>query len=200
MVTESFIAFWLVSFLLVMTPGADWAYVLANGAKPRRLMFAVLGMLLGYLMITTVVAAGIGTLVAKHPSLLQGLTYFGAGYLLWLGIQSVRSSSRLTQPSKAKVSDLKTLCKGFVISGLNPKALLLFLALLPPFIDGKASWPAWLQIFALGFTHMVNCGLVYSLIGLGSGRLIQAKPHSAKYLSATSGCMMISFGIIMIFS
>lgn len=84
--TGLLVAFWVVSFSLVMTPGADWAYAISAGLRERVLVPAVSGMLLGYLAITLVVAAGVGALVASVPGILVALTLVGAAYLLWLGV------------------------------------------------------------------------------------------------------------------
>ncbi|MBS0850550.1 LysE family transporter [Enterobacter sp. JGM127] len=85
------VAFWIVSFSLVMTPGADWAYAISSGMRNRMLLPAVSGMLLGYVVITVVVAAGVGALVASVPVILTVLTYAGAAYLLWLGVGVLRN-------------------------------------------------------------------------------------------------------------
>ena len=52
------IAFWGVSFLLVLVPGADWAYAIAAGLRDRSVLPAVAGLLAGYVALTAVVAAG----------------------------------------------------------------------------------------------------------------------------------------------
>ena len=79
-------AFWAVSFLLVITPGADWAYAIAAGLRHRLVFPAVGGLLAGHLAATAVVAAGVGALVARSPLVLTVLTAVGAAYLVWLGI------------------------------------------------------------------------------------------------------------------
>src|SRR5215207_7749902 len=58
-------AFWAVSFLFVITPGADWAYAIAAGLRHRTVLPAVGGLLAGHLAATAVVAAGVGALVAR---------------------------------------------------------------------------------------------------------------------------------------
>ena len=52
-------AFWAVSFLLVLVPGADWAYAIAAGLRDRSVLPAVAGLLAGYAVLTAVVAAGV---------------------------------------------------------------------------------------------------------------------------------------------
>lgn len=82
--------FWVVSFLLIMTPGADWAYAISAGINGRRVVPAVLGLMSGHLLATLIVVAGVGVVIAQHPLALTGLTLAGAAYLLWLGIGLLR--------------------------------------------------------------------------------------------------------------
>lgn len=70
MMGSAIIAFWGVSLALVMTPGADWAYAITAGMRDKALAPAIAGLLLGYVGITLVVAAGVGSLVAEHPMVL----------------------------------------------------------------------------------------------------------------------------------
>ena len=60
-------AFWAVSLMLLITPGADWAYAIAAGLRHRTVLPAVGGLLTGHLAATAVVAAGVGALVAGSP-------------------------------------------------------------------------------------------------------------------------------------
>lgn len=55
--------------------------------------------------------------------------------------------------------------KGAGVSGLNPKALLLFLAFLPQFLTHGAAWPFAAQIALLGLVHIANCAVVYTSVG-----------------------------------
>ena len=127
-------AFWAVSFLFVVTPGADWAYAIAAGLRHRVVLPAVGGLLAGHLAATAVVAAGVGALPAQAPLLLSVLTAVGAVYLAGLGI-SMLARPALPQAGVDETprSWLRQAAKGAGISGLNPKVFLLFLALLPQF-------------------------------------------------------------------
>ena len=87
-------AFWAVSFLLVITPGADWAYVISAGLRGRPFVLpSVVGLACGALLATSAVAAGVGSLVEQNPVLLSLLTIAGAAYLAWLGIAMLRHPS-----------------------------------------------------------------------------------------------------------
>ncbi|TAM00779.1 MAG: LysE family translocator [Paraburkholderia sp.] len=185
-------AFWVVSFSLVMVPGADWAYVISAGLRGRVVAPAVGGMLLGYLAITIVVAAGIGKLVATVPSVLTVLTIVGGAYLLWLGIRTLMRPPELTAgQDEIQKGPWSWSMRGFAISGLNPKALLLFIALLPQFVRPQAGWSASGQIVALGLVHMVNVGAVYSVVGLGSKAVLSTRPKAARMVGQLSGAAMI---------
>src|SRR5215472_9154619 len=93
------IAFWAVSFLLVLVPGADWAYAIAAGLRDRSVLPAVAGLLAGYAGLTAVVAAGLAALIARWPLALTALTALGALYLLCLGVTTVMA--RPSAPSAA---------------------------------------------------------------------------------------------------
>ncbi|HED2410246.1 TPA: LysE family translocator [Raoultella planticola] len=194
-----FAAFWAVSVLFVITPGADWAYAISAGIRGRRVLPAVAGMLSGHLVATLIVAAGVGSVIAGTPGVLTALTVAGAGYLLWLGIGMLRHpSAPVAEQNEDAGSRLKWALKGFCISGLNPKVFLLFLALLPQFTDVHAPWPLPLQMTALGLVHVISCGVVYLLVGYGSGTVLGTRPRAAQNVSRISGSMMIIIATLLL--
>ncbi|MET7992050.1 LysE family transporter [Amycolatopsis sp. NPDC005232] len=192
-------AFWGVSFLLVLTPGADWAYLINAGLRKRSIPLAVGGLLVGYLALTAVVAAGVAALVAGSPVVLTVLTAVGAVYLIWLGVSALL---RPATPGSATDSEagswVRQVAKGAGISGLNPKALLLFLALLPQFTDPWATWPVAGQILVLGLVHTLSCGLVYAGVGLGARVVLSTRPGWARGVSRFSGGAMIAIGTTLL--
>lgn len=192
------LAFWAVSLALVVTPGADWAYAISAGMRDRALAPAVAGLLSGYVAITLVVAAGVGTLVAGIPSILTALTVLGAAYLTWLGIGLLRDPPVPTAGDEEAIGARQWIVKGFGISGLNPKALLLFLALLPQFTSRTAAWPIPAQIATLGLVHMASCGIIYSLVGLGSRAVLKSRPSAARVVGRISGTIMIVLAVVLV--
>ena len=173
-------AFWAVSFLFVVTPGADWAYAIAAGLRHRVVLPAVGGLLAGHLAATAVVAAGVGALLARSPLLLSVLTAVGAVYLVWLGIGMLaRPALPQAGVDETPRSWLRQAAKGAGISGLNPKVFLLFLALLPQFTDPNAAWPLASQIVVLGLVHVTSCAVVYTGVGTGARRVLRARPAAA---------------------
>lgn len=195
----AFAAFWLVSFLFVITPGVDWAYAISAGMSGRVVGPAVAGMLLGHLLATIVVATGVGAIVAKSPMALTVVTFVGATYLLWLG------GNMIARPSVPRACDTQQsrswghwTIKGVGVSGLNPKVFLLFLALLPQFTDPTARWPVELQIIALGVVHVFSCGVVYLLVGFSSQAVLQTRPRAAQAVSRASGVAMVVIALLLL--
>jgi threonine/homoserine/homoserine lactone efflux protein len=88
--------------------------------------------------------------------------------------------------------------KGAGISSLNPKALLLFLALLPQFITRSAAWPFAAQIALLGLVHTANCAVIYTSVGTTARRLLRTRPAATTALTRCSGAAMITIGALLL--
>jgi threonine/homoserine/homoserine lactone efflux protein len=194
------IAFWGTSFLLVVTPGADWAHMITAGLRNQSVLLAASGLLLGYLGLTTVVAAGVAALVASTPVLLTALTVLGASYLIWLGASGLahpaEPATGLAETSRLSWS--RQTLKGAGISGLNPKALLLFVALLPQFTSAASQWPLTVQIMVLGLVHTCSCAVVYSGVGVGARVVLSTRPSLARGVSRFSGATMLAIGMMLV--
>lgn len=201
MAFNTLIAFWSISILFVITPGADWAYAILAGIKGRVLP-AISGLLLGHFIATLVVAAGVGTLVVSQPIALMTITIIGSVYLLWIGIclsfHPATISSQNNLDLNANKPWWKWFFKGFGVSGLNPKVFLLFLALLPQFIHSSASWSIPTQIISLGLVHILSCAFVYILVSFSAQFLLKARPRAAQIVSKISGGLMILIALILI--
>ncbi len=85
MSTGQLLGFWGTISLLAIVPGPDWAFVLAAGVRSGVVFRAVGGLMLGYVFLTAVVAAGVAALVAGSPTALTVLTLAVAAYLMYLG-------------------------------------------------------------------------------------------------------------------
>ena len=129
------------------------------------------------------------------------LTAVGAAYLLVLGATTLL---RPAGPAAAAVdgggSGLGDLVRGAGVSGLNPKALLLFLALLPQFTDPAAAVPVGGQILLLGLVHVLGCALVYTGVGVGARTVLAARPAAARVVSRVAGAAMVTLGAVLLAS
>ncbi len=199
MTTSTLAAFWAVSFLLVLVPGADWAYAIAAGLRDQSVLPAVAGLLAGYAALTAVVAAGVAAVIARSPLVLAVLTTLGAVYLLWLGIMTMAvAPAPLASVGQCSQRWTRRAAKGAGISGLNPKALLLFLALLPQFISSSAALPLSSQIALLGLVHIANCAVIYTIVGTTARRVLRTRPAAARAVTRCSGAAMIAIAAILL--
>lgn len=199
MAASSLIAFWVVALLLIVVPGADWAFTISAGLRGHSVLPAVGGLVTGYAAVTAVVAAGVGALVAGSPDILAGLTLIGGLYLIWHGAMTfARPSAPTTVTDGPAGTDWNTFVKGVGVSGLNPKGLLIFLALLPQFTNPRASWPMAGQIGVLGVAFMATCAVFYLILGSLARTVLHARPVVARAVSRSSGLAMVGIGIALI--
>jgi threonine/homoserine/homoserine lactone efflux protein len=203
MAISSIAAFWAVAALLIAVPGADWAYVIGTVLSGRPVVVAVSGIVIGYAGITIVVAAGIGALVARTPASLAALTIAGGLYLLWLGVRTfLRPAGHAPVEGAAEGAaartDRATLVKGIGVSGLNPKGLLVFLAVLPQFATPRGTWPLTVQLGILGLVFTLTCAAFYLGVGSVAHRILAGRPAVARAVSRFSGAAMIVLGVLLL--
>jgi threonine/homoserine/homoserine lactone efflux protein len=193
--TTTLAAFLAVDLLLVFTPGADWAYAISAGLRGRSVVPAVAGLIAGYAGYTLLAVAGLVVIVAGSPTLLTALTVAGAVYLVWLGFGVLRQPATLTaSASPMESSRTQIMLRGVGISGLNPKALLLYFSLFPQFINPATGWPVAAQTGLLGTLHMAACAVVYLSVGVLARTVMKTRPAAARAVTRASGAMMIVIG------
>lgn len=199
MTSSSIFAFWVVALLLIVVPGADWAFTISAGLRGRSVLPAVGGLVIGYAAVTVVVAAGVGVLVAGTPAILTGLTIVGGLYLMWHGAMTfARPATPGASADGPARTDWSILVKGIGVSGLNPKGLLIFLALLPQFTDPHGGWPIAGQIGVLGLAFMTTCAVFYLCVGFLARAVLHARPAATRAISRFSGAAMILVGATLL--
>lgn len=199
MAVSSVAAFWVVAALLIITPGADWAFTISAGLRNRSVLPAVGGLVVGYAAMTVLVAAGVGALVAGSPAVLTGLTLVGGVYLIWHGASTFTHPSTPTASTGAvTTSGWATVLRGAGVSGLNPKGLLIFLALLPQFTSRHSAWPVAGQIGLLGVVFTATCAVFYLCLGVFSRSVLHARPSAARAVSRLSGTAMVIIGTALV--
>ncbi|MEU2588180.1 LysE family translocator [Streptomyces avermitilis] len=188
-------AFLAIDLLLVFTPGADWAYAIAAGLRDRSVVPAVAGLVAGYAGYTLLAVAGLVVIVAGSASLLTSLTVLGAAYLIWLGWSVLaRPATPRAAAEAVAASRWQIMLKGAGISGLNPKALLLYFSLFPQFIHPGEGWPVAAQTGLFGTLHMASCAVVYLAVGVLARTVLTTRPTAARAVTRVSGTMMIVIG------
>lgn len=190
------LAFAVISFLFVITPGADWAYSISAGINWKSPVPAVTGLLTGHILATVIVAMGLGMWISRAPGLLVTITLLGAAYLLWMGANMILKPSTISASSDHDShTRRRQYLGGLAVSGMNPKLFLLFLALLPQFVDVSGTWPVSLQMLTLGLVHVVLTGAVYMVVAFLALHLLRSRPTAALLVSRLSGVALLVIGV-----
>ncbi len=199
---ELFLAFVLVAAALACTPGVDWAYSIAAGLGRRSFVPAVAGLCSGYVLHTVLMVAGLAAVLAASPGLLGWLTVAGSAYLLWLGAATIRSwrgaSFTVADDLNTGRNQLRTFFQAMGTSGINPKGLLFFVALVPQFVSAEAPLPVPVQSGLLGLTFVLLAAVVYTAVALLSRRLLQSRPGAARRVTLASGIIMVCLGAALL--
>jgi threonine/homoserine/homoserine lactone efflux protein len=135
--------------------------------------------------------------LAASAALFAILKWIGAVYLIYLGIKLWRSDPK--QPDlhslSAVVSSRRFFTSAYVVTALNPKSIVFFVAFLPQFVDHRA--PIAFQLIVLGATFLILAALNASLYGLFAGRLrdVLQKKAAYRWLNRCGGSALIGAGI-----
>jgi threonine/homoserine/homoserine lactone efflux protein len=172
--TSSLLGFALISLGLVLTPGPNMIYLISRSITqgPSAGIVSLGGVALGFVFYMLCAAFGITALLFAVPYAYDALRFGGAAYLLWLAWQAVRPGGRSPfQVRKLAVDGPRKLfAMGFVTNLLNPKIAMLYLALLPQFID-PAAGSVLLQSVVLGSIQIVISVSVNAVIALAAGSI-----------------------------
>ncbi|WP_315761330.1 MULTISPECIES: LysE family translocator [unclassified Bradyrhizobium] len=172
--TSSLLAFALVSFGMVLTPGPNMLYLVSRSITQGRTagIISLGGVALGFVVYMLSAAFGITALLLAVPFAYDALRLAGAAYLLYLAWQAVKPGGRSPfQVKKLAVdSPRKLFVMGFVTNLLNPKIAMLYLALLPQFID-PAAGSVLTQSVALGAIQIAISVSVNALIAMAAGTI-----------------------------
>ncbi|MEL6556075.1 MAG: LysE family translocator [Cyanobacteria bacterium J06621_11] len=170
--TTTLISFGLASAVLVAMPGPATLYIVTRSLdQGRQAGFAsVLGISTGALVHFLAAGLGLSTLLMTSATAFSAVKYAGALYLIYLGIQKIRSDQVLALETTSDSRSLsKIFYQGVIVNVLNPKAAVFSLAFLPQFID-PARGPIWQQLIVLSLTFVC-----IGLTGDGTYALIAGK-------------------------
>ena len=170
----SLVAFALVALGMVLTPGPNMIYLISRSLCQGRMagLISLSGVALGFVVYMLSAAFGITALLFAVPYAYDALRIGGAAYLLYLAWQAVRLGGR----SAFQVRDLpadsprRLFLMGFATSLLNPKVAVLYLSLLPQFID-PALGHVFLQSVVFGTVQILTSVTVNSLFVLTAGSI-----------------------------
>ncbi|GHJ47038.1 lysine transporter LysE [Catellatospora sp. TT07R-123] len=159
--------------LLMLTPGPDMMFVIANGARygSRAGIAAACGVAAGEAVHVAAVVAGLAGLIADSPVVFGAIRYLGAAYLIALGLHALlRTHGTGGGPQLKRPGLPAAFGRGMVTNLLNPKMILFSLAFLPQFADpGRGHLTT--QLITLGGLFIAVQLIVDVSLGAGAGRL-----------------------------
>lgn len=170
MTLETWLAFCLASLALAIVPGPTVTVIVANALRDgaRAGLMNVAGTQAGAAIWLLIAALGLQALIALMGVWFDLLRWAGALYLMYLGIQLLRSKGDLAVASDRARPRGSFFLQGFVVILSNPKMLVLFGALIPPFLSKTGN--TGLETLILGLTFCVIAAVTDSLYALAAGQ------------------------------
>lgn len=200
MIEVSWVLFIVASLALIMTPGQDMVLVMSRSVAqgPAAGVATAAGVSVGLVGHTLLATLGLGAVLRASELLFFGLKLVGAAYLVYIGIQLLRTRPAELVASGGAAKSLRRLFVDGAFSNVsNPKIAVFYLAFLPQFVHGKAEHPT-LSIFALGLTFAALTFLVKAPVGYGAGRLsgwLRTRSNVLAWLYRTSGAVLVALGV-----
>ena len=185
----------IIVFLLIPGPGNLALITSTSKGRIKGGLAATLGVILGDQVLLWLAVAGVAALLSAYPAAFNAVQWLGAAYLAWLGGKMV-----LAKPGAAPVLHIKPhhyLRQALMITLLNPKAIVFYMAFFPLFVDpvhyqGMTTYAFMAAtIAALTFAY----GLTSVLLTHFLAERLRANPVITRALEKLAGLFLIGFGI-----
>ena len=200
MALDTWVAFFVACWLISLSPGAGAISCMAAGLRYgfRRALPNIAGLIAGILFVLSIVAAGLGALLAASTIAFAGVKWLGVAYLVYLGVQQWRAPAFAVDESSAAASlgatPRELFVRGFLVNATNPKGIVFMLAVLPQFIDPAA--PQLVQYAICGATLAFTDAIVMSGYTAFAARVLRLlrEPHHIRWMNRTFGGLFVAAG------
>lgn len=196
---EPWLAFVAASIVLLAIPGPTVLLVVsyALGHGRRYAAATVAGVALGDLTAMTASLLGLGALLAASAGVFTAVKWVGAAYLVYLGLKLWRAP--VGEPGQADISETRPgriFAHAYVVTALNPKGIVFFVAFLPQFLD--MARPVLPQMAILVATFVTLATVNAALFGLmaSSARRTIRKPSAQRLVNRIGGSFLIGAGLV----
>jgi leucine efflux protein len=190
-------AFCAAVLLFLALPGPGTFALLTSTGKGgfRAGVAATLGLIAGDQVLLWLAVAGVAALLAANPTLFQAVQYGGAAYLGWIGLKLVFAKPGSVSPIRIDAG--RYFRQAFLITLLNPKAIVFYMAFFPLFIDpathrGSATFLAMAATIAV--LTAAYC-LTLCAFAEAVARRVKANRGLSRWLQRTAGVFLVGFGI-----
>lgn len=201
---SEFIAVFTITILSVISPGPDFFIVMRNSLSHTRRagIFTAIGVATAVWIHVIYTLAGIGLILSQSIVLFMLVKYLGAGYLVYLGwnsLSSKKTDALQYTKENCDLSDFQSFKMGFINNALNPKATLFFLSVFTQVVSLET--PTYIQII-YGATASISCLIWFSLVAtfLNHKKIKQAFESVQQYFEKLMGVVLIGFGIKVAFT
>jgi threonine/homoserine/homoserine lactone efflux protein len=197
-----YLTFLGVMAVMAITPGPANLFSVANGVARGKAgaMLGVLGMNAATLVWFGAAALGLGALVVAFPEAFRLISVAGALYVAWLGLKALRGAFRTaSDPEDTTVRPGRSaLVDGFMVQIANPKAVLFFTAVLPPFLDVNRPAAPQLALFAVATIGMDLLSM--SAYGLGGAALARrmSEPRFRRGFGLLTGILLLAACVLIL--
>lgn len=195
---QNYASFVLAILVFQLIPGPGTIAILNATARNgvRAGGAAVLGTVCGDFVFMVAAVAGLAAIMHAHPVVFQALQWFGAAYLVWMGIQLLRArldgATAAAEPERAPAVYFR---QAFAVSLTNPKVILFFVSFFPLFLTPDASSVT----LAVMMAHVSVLSLLYQgllvLLGLRVARALRGLPSARKVATRLAGVALVGFGL-----
>ncbi len=192
MTTDSLFAFLLAATALALVPGPTVTVIIANSLKhgTRAGLMNVLGTQAGVVIWLTIAALGLGAAIKVMGVWFDVLRYVGAAYLVYMGIKLFMSKGDLAVATERARPHGSFFLQGFVVIMSNPKMLVLFGALIPPFIPQGGDVAKYTLMLGLIFAGIAVTGdTTYALLAGRAGSWLSRT--RIRGIEIISGCCLV---------
>ena len=203
-----FAQFLVASVIIILAPGPSVLFTLARGVAWGRsvAVLTVLGINVGALLLSLVVALGLGPLLTHSKPLSIALQLVGGLYLVWLGFDALRHreahAQAMTEREDRRPSRFQIIRQGFTVGILNPKTLIFFAAVFPHFVD-RTNGNVTLQLVIFGciFCAMAFvCDSTWGIVAGTARQWLTASPKRLVVLRSIGGAVMCVLGVVILVS
>lgn len=204
MTLRQLLTFGLAAFIIIAIPGPSVLFVIGRALSYGRTVavMSVVGNSLGLFVVMVLVALGLGAVVAESVLVFTLIKLAGAAYMVWLGIQALRHRRAMhvddADPAgRPSVRWQLAVRQGFVVGVSNPKAFMMFAAVLPQFVV-PGNGHVTLQMLALGllaFAIGLVSDLAWALLASQLRIWFNASPARGRALGSAGGASMIGLGV-----
>lgn len=202
---ELWLAFVAASAVLLAIPGPTVLLVIsyALGHGKRSATATVAGVALGDFTAMTASMLGLGALLATSATLFTVLKWVGAAYLIYLGIKLWRAPVASNEApgeavSVAKERPLRIFLHTYIVTALNPKSIIFFVAFLPQFLNHAEPIAFQMVVFEVTFLLLATSNAAAYCLMASMARKTIRKPSVQRAVNRTGGSLMIGAGLLAV--